>query len=153
MELISTSVVMALAASTGLGFLVWRMTQRSRMQQIWREVGSRLNLRVVGRARGAVYELIGEIRGAPVAARLIPESTRTPVTIFVGRRAMARQTGEELINPGEAMTVYKGNFAAQVDAHGLIAELHGVPGTAEVGVRWIQTAVELYLNNQQRPLN
>lgn len=152
MEVISTSVIMALAASTGLGFLIWRVTQRSRMQQIWREVGSRLNLRVVGRGRGAVYELIGEIRGAPVAARLIPESTRTPVTIFVGRRAVARQTGEQLANPGDAMTVYQGGFEAKIDAHGLIAELHGVPGTAEVGVHWLQTAVELYLNNHQHPL-
>jgi hypothetical protein len=151
MEFTSTSIVVALAASTGLGFLLWRIVQRNRMQQLWEEVSRRLHLRLVSHGRGAVYELIGEVRGAPVSARLIPESTRNPVTIFVGRRAMARQTGEELVADDDPMIVYKGDFKAQIDAHGLIADLSKLPGDAAVGVQWVQNAVELYLNHYQKP--
>lgn len=143
-----TGFIIALALSTGVGLFVWRMAQRARLSRVWREVGRRLSLRTVDTGRGAVFELLGEVRGAPVAARLIPESTRTPVTIFVGARADARRTGERLGAPGARIRLAEGGLDAQLDRHGLVAELAGFPSDPEVGVRWIQSAVNLYLTHR-----
>lgn len=131
---------------------MWRIVQRNRLRELWEEAGQRLHLRLVQHGRGAVYELVGNVHSTPVSIRLLPESIRHPVTIFVGRRAMARQTGEKLVVDEDPMKVHEGSFEAQLDMHGLVADIERLPQNASVVVHWVHSAVDLYLSHHHEPL-
>lgn len=142
--------VIAATAAAGAGLMIWRFRARRRLTALWQQAGDSLGLRFVSRSRGVVMLLAGEVRGAPVAARLIPESTRNAVTIFVGPRATAICDGSQLEEPSNkptALTVR--GLRATIDEHGFTGERPHPPEEAEHVVRWVQASVAAYLNAEQ----